>query len=192
MLRQELLSKFGIPADKTLFIYGGNLGKPQGIDFLLKVIEANENSLDRHIVVVGSGTEYPRIYQWFEEKSPINATLLSALLKDEYDRLIRACHVGLIFLDSRFSIPNFPSRLLSYLENSMPVLLATDLSTDMGYIAESEGFGLWAKSGDMPRFLENMDILAKDKNKIKVMGEKGNDYLLNNYTVDKVADIIIR
>lgn len=189
--RQELLSKLGIPADKTLFIYGGNLGKPQGIDFLLKVIEVNENSLDRHIVVVGSGTEYPRIYQWFEEKSPINATLLSALLKDEYDRLIRACHVGLIFLDSRFSIPNFPSRLLSYLENSMPVLLATDINTDMGRIAECEGFGLWAKSGDMPRFLENMDILAKDKNKVKVMGEKGKNYLLNNYTVDKIADIIL-
>ena len=37
--RTKILSKFGIPEDKTLFIYGGNLGKPQGINFLLKVVE---------------------------------------------------------------------------------------------------------------------------------------------------------
>lgn len=28
-----------IPPTKTLFIYGGNLGKPQGVNFLLQVIE---------------------------------------------------------------------------------------------------------------------------------------------------------
>ena len=34
--------ELNIPASKRIFIYGGNLGKPQGIDFLLKVIEENK------------------------------------------------------------------------------------------------------------------------------------------------------
>ena len=188
--RNELLSKFAIPTDKTLFIYGGNLGKPQGIDFLLKVVETNEKNSNSHIVIVGSGTEYNRIAQWFIEHKPSNATLLSALPKNEYDRLIRACQVGLIFLDSRFTIPNFPSRLLSYLENSMPVLLATDENTDMGRIAEREGFGLWAQSGDVPRFLENMSRLSANTALLDTMGQKGKQFLLDNYTVDRVADTI--
>lgn len=189
--RKELLAKFSIPSEKTLFIYGGNLGKPQGIDFLLRVVEANENNNNSHIIIVGSGTEYARIARWFDDKSPQNATLLSALPKEEYDRLIRACHVGLIFLDPRFTIPNFPSRLLSYLENSMPVLLATDPNTDMGRIAEREGFGLWAQSGDLESFMRNMDKLVQDnKTELKNMGERGKKYLLANYTVDKAADII--
>lgn len=190
--RNELLSKLDIPTDKTLFIYGGNLGKPQGVDFLLKVVEANERNSSSHIIIVGSGTEYPKIERWFEANKPLNSTLLSALPKAEYDNLIRGCHVGLIFLDPRFTIPNFPSRLLSYLENSMPVLLATDPNTDMGRIAESEGFGLWALSGDLPRFIENMDILVKKDSKIDDMGLKGRKYLMDNYTVDKVVDIILR
>lgn len=189
--RESVLKKYGISTDKTIFIYGGNLGKPQGIDFLLKVIEANEKRTDSHIVVVGNGTEYPKIQAWFEENNPMNATLLSALPKADYDRLVIACNVGLIFLDPRFTIPNFPSRLLSYLENSMPVLLATDPNTDLGGIAERKGFGLWSQSGDLPRFLDNMMNLAKDKNRIKEMGEKGKRYLLDNYTVDKVADRIL-
>ena len=114
--RVTLLTKLGIPTDKTIFIYGGNLGKPQGLDFLLKVIEANEERKDSYIVIVGSGTEYPKIARWFENYNPVNSKLISALPKQEYDNLVRACHVGLIFLDPRFTIPNFPSRLLSYLE----------------------------------------------------------------------------
>lgn len=188
--RNELLGKLSIPTDKTLLIYGGNLGKPQGIEFLLKVVGANEKNNNAHIVIVGGGTEYSRIERWFTEHKPQNATLLSALPKAEYDNLIRACHVGLIFLDPRFTIPNFPSRLLSYLENSMPVLLATDPNTDMGRIAEHEGFGLWAQSGDLDFFMKNLDKLAASSQLIKDMGRKGRQFLLTNYTVDKIADRI--
>lgn len=188
--RQDLLSKFGIPTDQTLFIYGGNLGKPQGIDFLLKVVEANESRDNSFIVIVGSGTEFPKIKQWFEVHSPKNATLIAGLPKNEYDKLIRACHVGLIFLDPRFTIPNFPSRLLSYLENSMPVLLATDTNTDMGRIAEREGFGLWAQSGDLEAFMQEFNKLANSPELIEKMGHKGYRYLIGNYTVNRVADII--
>lgn len=185
--RKVLLSKLDIPIDKTLFIYGGNLGKPQGLDFLLKVIEANEQRSNSFIIVVGSGTEYRKIEKWFQDNKPRNAKLLSTLPKDEYDNLVRACHVGLIFLDPRFTIPNFPSRLLSYLENSMPVLLATDTSTDMGRIAEKEGFGLWCENEDLEKFLVNMDIVSSDSG--AKMGANGNHYLKENYIVSKVADI---
>lgn len=188
--REELLEKFGIPADKTLFIYGGNLGKPQGVDFLLKVVEANESRQDSFIVIVGDGTEYSKLVQWFNAKTPQKAKLMRQLPKHEYDKLIRACQVGLIFLDPRFTVPNFPSRLLPYLENRMPVLLATDTCTDMGEIAEREQFGLWCQSGDLEAFMHNFAVLATQKQTVKDMGEKARAYLLNNYTVDKIVDII--
>lgn len=189
--RTGILNSLNIPADKTLFIYGGNLGKPQGLDFLLEVIKANEEDENNFIIIIGSGTEYSRISSWFKRYNPSNAILLSALPKDEYDKLVRACHVGLIFLDPRFTIPNFPSRLISYLENSMPVLVASDTTTDMGRIAEREGFGFWSKSGDLPSFMENMERVTNLLNTNK-MGLSGKRFLLNNYTVDKVVDIILK
>lgn len=183
-----LYNKLNIPSDKTLYIYGGNLGKPQGVDFLLKVVEANENRKDSYIVIVGDGTEYGKIKAWFDQKHPQNAILISRLPKEDYDNLVRACDVGLIFLDPRFTIPNFPSRLLSYLENSMPVLLATDINTDIGRIAEKEGFGLWCESGDLNSFMKNMDKF--DSHTIEIMGLKGSKFLTENYTVSRVVNII--
>lgn len=190
--RSQMLSRLNIPSGRTLFIYGGNLGKPQGIDFLLKVIEANESRHDSHIIVVGSGTEQPKVATWFEVNRPTNATLLAGLPKNEYDQLVRMCDVGLIFLDRRFTIPNFPSRLLSYLENSIPVLLATDPNTDMGRIAEANGFGMATINGELELYMNKMAILATNREMIKEMGERGKQYLLNNYTVDKVAAQLTR
>ena len=124
--RNEIRSKYNLPLDKPIFIYGGNLGVPQGIPFLIDCLEANANRDDCHFVVVGSGTFYQMLENWYNKRKPRAITLLSGLPKADYDQLVQVCDVGLIFLDYRFTIPNFPSRLLSYLEYKMPVIACTD------------------------------------------------------------------
>ncbi|RGM44061.1 MULTISPECIES: glycosyltransferase family 4 protein [Bacteroides] len=190
-VRAILLRKLDIPVDKCLFIYGGNLGRPQGIDFLIEVIAANEKRDNSYIIIVGNGTEYGKIKQWFDMNSPHNACLLPSLPKVDYDNLVKACDVGLIFLDKRFTIPNYPSRLLSYMENRMPVLMATDVNTDIGRIAEANGYGMWVESGDTEKFMKMVDSIVIDKNLIKTMGEAGYSYLYENYAVQGSYQIIM-
>ena len=108
-----------------------------------------------------------------------------------YDQLVRTADVGMIFLDRRFTIPNFPSRLLSYLEAKLPILLATDINTDIGRIAECNKFGLWAESNDLIRFNEHLEYLITNVALRKSMGNNGYRFLQENYTVDKTADIIL-
>ena len=181
-----------LPADKTIFVYGGNLGKPQGIGFLLQTIQACAGIPQAYFLVIGSGTELPRIRQWFSTNKPANALLLNELPKNAYDRLVSACHVGLIFLDPRFTIPNYPSRLLSYLQNSMPVITATDPATDIGTIAEENGYGLRCLSGDIETMKKHIRYCCENPEKVKEMGQKGYEFLKNNYTVQHSYDIIMR
>lgn len=190
--KTKVRSKYGIPSDSVAFIYGGNLGKPQGLDFLLQVLQSNRAKKDRYFMVVGSGTEYAKISQWFEENKPENAQLLQALPKQDYDALVQSCDVGLIFLDPRFTIPNYPSRLLSYLEYKMPVLMATDVNTDIGLIAEENGYGLWCENGDLNEFNLLVDKLTYDKDSRIQMGENGYKFLEENYTTEKSYEIIMR
>lgn len=181
-----------LPTDKTIFVYGGNLGKPQGISFLLQTIEACAALSEAFFLVVGSGTEYPRMQRWFDTRKPANARLIETMPKDDYDKLVSACDVGLIFLDPRFTIPNYPSRLLSYLENSMPVITATDPNTDMGTIAEENGYGLKCLSGDIETMKQHIQYCCENPEKVKEMGQKGYDFLKNNYTVQHSYDIIMK
>lgn len=188
---EQIRKDRALPLEKTIFIYGGNLGKPQGIDFLIHTIEACTHP-NAFFVVIGSGTEFPRIKKWFETVSPKNAKLLEGLPKDDYDNLVSACDVGLIFLDPRFTIPNYPSRLLSYLENSMPVITATDPNTDIGTIAEENGYGLKCLSGDIETMKQHIQYCCENAEKVKGMGQKGYLFLKNNYTVQHSYDIITK
>lgn len=181
--RVFIREKYKIPSDSTVFIYGGNLGKPQGIGFLIEVLISQMNNIGVYFIIAGSGTEFPRIQTWFKSNQPKNASLISELPKDEYNKLVQSSDVGMIFLDRKFTIPNFPSRLLSYLEYKLPIIAATDKNTDLGNIIEENNFGLWSEAGDLPALSKNISILSQSSVLRRKMGQNGYDFLLNNYTV---------
>ncbi|MGN0493107.1 MAG: glycosyltransferase family 4 protein [Acutalibacteraceae bacterium] len=188
--REETRRKYGIPLDKTVFIYGGNLGKPQDIPFIIECLRANEKYDDRYFVICGTGTEYPKLKKYVDESAPKNVLLINGLPKDEYESFVGCCDVGLIFLDRRFTIPNFPSRLLSYMQNSMPVLACTDPNTDIGKVIAEGDFGWWCESDNPDNFTKAADkALQSDLHQI---GKNGFDYLINNYSVENSYNAIMQ
>lgn len=187
---RSIREKYNLPVDRPIFIYGGNLGKPQGIPFLVRCLDANAKREDCHFVVVGNGTEYGILETWFKTCQPKSVSVFQRLPKEDYDRLVRACDVGLIFLDYRFTIPNYPSRLLPYLMEKKPIIAATDPNCDTGSIAEANGYGYWCPSNDDSAFTQCVDkILNSD---LKQMGENGYQFYLNNYTVEHTYSQIVK
>lgn len=155
--KSKIKVKFKIPENKKTFIYGGNLGKPQGIDFLIATLHSKKDDEDVFFIIVGSGTEYCKIEDWIKKNNPKNVLFLAALPKNEYDLLVQVCDVGLIFLHKDFTIPNYPSRLLSYLEFKMPVLAATDSNTDVGLDLLKNKCGLAVISNDLQNMVKAID-----------------------------------
>ena len=190
--RNAIRRRYELPTDRPIFIYGGNLGRPQGIEFMCRALERNNQRDDCHFLIVGSGTEYGRIERWMADSNPRNITLMKALPKEEYDALVGACDVGLIFLDHRFTIPNYPSRLLSYLENRMPIIAATDSNSDIGPIAQKSGYGMWCESNDVEAFGTLIDKMVKEPATIERMGNNGYRFLCENYLTDHTYGAIIK
>lgn len=189
--RVQIREKYDIPTDKTVFVYGGNLGKPQGINFLIDCIRANENNKQSYFLIVGSGTEFGKLENFFNKENPKNAKLLSHLPKKDYEVLANSCDVGLIFLDKRFTIPNFPSRILSYMQASMPVLAATDINTDIGEVIESGKFGYWCESGNLEGFNQLVNKLCDRELRVG-LGKNARAYLENHYTAKHSYEIIMK
>ena len=188
--REGIKRKYNLPLDKPILIYGGNLGKPQGIGFFVQCLNSNKNREDCYFLIVGSGTEYPQIKEWFDTVHPNSISVYERLPKADYDLLVQCCDVGLIFLDHRFTIPNYPSRLLSYLEYKMPVLCVTDPNTDIGRIAEDNGYGYWCESNSVEAFTSILDKMIHSNRQL--MGENGYAFLKNNYLVQNTYNAIIK
>ena len=179
--KQAIRKKYGIPNDRIVFVYGGNLGKPQGIDFLIECLKKEKENQKVFFLIVGSGTEYGKIEDFIKKEKPGNVMLMRRLPKEDYDRMVGSCDVGMIFLDHRFTIPNFPSRLLSYMQAKMPVLAVTDPHTDIGKVIVEGGFGWWCESNSGDKFKKIVKEISKSN-----FGEKGENayaYLIQNYNV---------
>lgn len=186
--RKTIRLKYAIPLDKKVFVYGGNLGKPQDIPFVIECMKACADIEEAFFIIIGSGTEYGLIEEYVNHSEQQNLKLMQFLPKNDYDTLVAACDVGLLFLDHRFTIPNFPSRMLGYMQAKLPILAVTDLNTDVGKTIVDGGFGWWCESDDPNAFV----ILVKDicfTNQSET-GEKSFAYLCNNYSAEQAFCII--
>lgn len=188
--RKSIRSKYGLPLDIPIFIYGGNLGKPQGIPFLIECMNANMDRSDCHFVIVGNGVDYSLLETWYKNINPKAVSVFKSIPKEDYDKLADACDVGMIFLDHRFSIPNYPSRLLPYLMNKKPIIAATDKNCDIGEIAVKNGYGYYCESDNVSAFTFIVDDMMRSD--MKKMGEKGYQFFLNNYTVNHTYNAIMK
>ena len=186
--RRCIRNKYDIPLEKRVFVYGGNLGKPQGIDFLIECLHSQENSKDNYFLIVGDGTEYGKIEEFVKSSNQNNIRLMKRLPQEDYDTMVGACDVGMIFLDHRFTIPNFPSRVLSYMQAKIPVLACTDSNTDIGKIIEEAGFGSWCESNDVNGFVECVNKIMQ----IQSVAEKEWNYLNKYYSTRNGYDIIMK
>jgi len=182
--KDALFEALNIPNNSTIFLYGGNLGLPQGAFFLTEVITKCQIICpEAFFLIIGTGTEFNKIENWFKSYKPTNAKLLDHLPKEQFDEIVRFSDVGMILLRKEFTIPNFPSRLLSYLENKLPVLSLVDNVTDIGVISERENFGKFCIYGDVNIALRKIQEFLSDPKQRAEMGENGYNFMLKNFDV---------
>lgn len=184
--RERIRNKYDIPLDKKVFVYGGNLGRPQGIPFIIDCLRSQLTNSEVFFLIVGNGTEFHKLEAFWEEAKPSNMVLMQQLPKEDYDHMISACDVGLIFLDYRFTIPNFPSRLLAYLQAGLPVLACTDNATDMGRILEENQLGWSCPSNSVEEFTKTVSVATSST----YDPQRSIEFLKSHYDAKLACDII--
>lgn len=188
--RIEVRERYNLPLDKVIFVYGGNLGKPQDIPFIIECLKKVSQNERICILIIGNGSEYRLLNDYYQSGEQRNFILKASLPKEDYDTLVAACDVGLIFLDHRFTIPNFPSRILGYMQAKLPVLACTDINSDIGKVISNNGFGWWCESNNTENFEKSINkVISADRD---YMGRLAYKYLEEHYTSKNACEVILR
>ena len=178
-----------ITGRKLRLVFGGNLGKPQALDFLMRVVKYDRLPIYDKVefIFAGKGSEAELVRDTCSKCA--NAHFIDYLPVEEYKRLMDSCDVGIVSLDIRFTIPNYPSRMLSYMAMAKPMIACTDINTDVKELITKEAdCGLWCRSDDVEGFWECIKVMLDDK-KRKTMGMNGRKYLEENFDVSRSVSL---
>ena len=192
--RAKVRGKFNIPQDATVFIFSGNLGKAHGLNFYINAIEKLNNYEKAYFLVGGSGLYYNYVVKEIKKRGLKNLGTYSRLPMEDFDNILLASDIGVILLDSRYTVPQFPSRLLAYLEAKKPVFCCVNKDTDIGNIVEKAECGLSTLHGNYDEFIKAVRFFCEENKNGTMDNMKGNSYqlLLNEYTTASSYNTIMK
>lgn len=178
--------------DYTNFIFGGNLGKPQNISFLLEIVKELQNYDKAFFTFVGKGTEKNKIIEFIKENNLSNIIYNEYMPAKEFEEILKHADVGLISLDYRFTIPNIPSKFQAYLRQRKPVLAITDPVTDIKDMILKNNCGWWIEAKDKQKIVNLIKNICENKEDQIIKGENGFNYFLKEFDVRLNVDKIER
>lgn len=189
--RESIRKRYGYKLKEFIVVFGGNMGKPQKLENIIelakKILDLEENNIK--FLFIGSGSEKERLERYVKKEGIINIKFINYIPRDEYEELIASCDIGLVSLDERFTVPNFPSKTTDYFKLSLPILASIDncAKEDYGFFLQTEAkAGKVAEAGNINDLYKIFMELYLNENLRKEMGENGRKYY-EKYLSSEVA-----
>jgi len=192
VVKTDYKKKYGLEK-KFVAVFGGNIGSPQELEFLLELAKEYKRRDDIVFLIIGKGAQKQKIVDMVRNERLSNVIFNDYLLRDEYDNLMKQCDIGLINLSRKFTIPNIPSKTIAYFKAGIPILASTDRNTDYkDLLIKKAKAGLWSETGDLKTYTSNFDKLFNDKKLREELGKNGRKFLEENLSVEKTYQIIMK
>lgn len=116
---------------RFIFVYAGNIGLAQGIDFQYEVVRSMSKHRNIGFLFVGRGSEKSRLEEKIRDHSITNALFIDEIPSDEIPGLLSHCHAGFLAVDRRHKSHNIPGKFLAYMQNRLPVLACVNKGNDI-------------------------------------------------------------
>ena len=120
--KEELRKEMNFNSNNFIALFGGNMGKPQKLENILLLAEKCKEIKEIIFLFIGNGSEKNRIKDLVKTKKLDNIIFKEQVSREEYEKLACLCDVGLVSLDDRFTVPNFPIKTTDYFKIKLPIL----------------------------------------------------------------------
>jgi O26-antigen biosynthesis N-acetyl-L-fucosamine transferase len=176
---------------KVIFFYGGNIGVAQDIDNIVRVAERLKHMPEAHFLLVGEGSEVPRLTREIQRIGLKNFSIHPAVEQRDYMRMIADIDVGMISLDRNLKTHNFPGKMLGYLYHAKPILASINPGNDLQEMLQAHEAGLVCLNGDDETFYKYALQLIKNPARRVQMGRNGRNLLEGTFSVSAAASQIL-
>ena len=144
-------------------LFGGQLAKGRGVDTLLQaaaILKSRQSRID--IQIAGAGPDEAALKSLAAQLNTTNVTFAGQLDRETYRSLLRRVHVGIAVTVPGVSVPSFPSKIVEYCANGLPVIVSVEPTSDAGDLIEGRGAGLVTAAGDAQQLADAIARLSTE------------------------------
>ena len=166
--------------------YAGSIGLSNGLETFIKVIKDLNQNNELNFVLLGDG-DYKIRYQ--NELSNCSNVFFTGRVEREHVKYYLDCCDVLFISTLPSKVWDFGwslNKMIDYMISSKPIIAEYDGFKSM--INESKS-GFFVKCADLEELkVKILQISNMDSKKLKAMGEKGKNWIINNRTWSQIAD----
>jgi len=189
--QKDIREKYGYSSDDFIAVFGGNMGKAQGLGFILDIAKEIKNDKVKFLFV-GRGIDKKNLKTRVDNENINNVKIFDYVPKSEYEKLIAACDIGIVSLLNQYTIPNIPSKTVDFFKLGLPIIASIDENTDYGDIIKNQAeAGLYSIHGDKEKYIENLNKIVENQELSKEMSKNAREYYEEYLTTQTAVDTIL-
>lgn len=185
-LRRELGAE-----GKFLVCYIGTLGMAHGLETLLDAAaQLHRQDSNAHFLLVGEGAEKERIKSLAQSRGLANVKFLDQQPRENIPAFISASDACVVLLKKAEVFKTvIPTKMLEFMSCARPVIVG--VGGQARRLVEDAGAGIAIEPEDPKALVEAINALSADPEVCRSLGQKGREYILQNFSRDGTAQTYI-
>jgi len=191
--KKEIREKYSIEENDFLLVYGGAFSEVQELTKVLILAEKLKLKSNIKFIMIGQGNKKEELKNKVKVEKLENVLIYDYIPREEYERLLDVCDIGIVCLNSNMKVPSFPSKTLDYFKRGLPILAMVDKTTDYLKILKEEKMGIGMEgysNKELDILVDELLEVIYNKELRYQMGANGNLFYKKNLTVKNAFSII--
>ncbi len=179
----------GISDSTFVALFAGTLGHVSGADILVEVARKLNGVPDALILCMGEGVHKHSMLQEVSRLGLTNIRFFPFQPGARVPEVQASCEVALLTVCPAHSDTSVPSKLISYLAASRPVICAAHAESAVAATIQDAGAGIIVPAGDAQAIADSIVHLMHEPDMLREMGKKGRRYFEEHFTFERAYAI---
>lgn len=191
--RNRYRTEAGIPNDSFVITYGGNISVAAGVECLIKACTKIPPGRDIWLVVAGSGSQLSSCMEHARECTSVHVLFHTPWATEDTAKVLAASDVLVLPTLGNQTLASVPSKLLTYLLASRPVLAQALPETDIARIIEETKCGWLIPPDNIGKLADKIiEISNLGQAALNEMGIRGQEFVKKHFSKDENLQKVIK
>jgi colanic acid biosynthesis glycosyl transferase WcaI len=159
--------------DQFVVSYAGNIGRSQGLEYILDVAKLLADQRDIRFVFVGDGAGRELLQNQAKQRHLPNVQFIPFQPRERLPEVLAIADVSLVILRRGLGSDSLPSKTFSIMASGRPILVSVDEESEISKLVKRAEAGLSVPPEDPARLAEAILTLKHDKDLRERLGRNG-------------------